>query len=52
MKVSEFIKLLQEKNQDAEVQVITTSGQEGWKWSSNPKVKSHKNSFGETVWID
>lgn len=51
MKVIELIKLLQEKNPDAEIQTITVRGREGWEWSSNPKVSSHKNSFGETVWI-
>ena len=50
MKVSDLIKLLQEQNQNAEVNCISLAGEE-WEWTSEPKVRSHKNAFGEVVWI-
>jgi len=51
MKVSELIKLLQEKNPDAEISVVTATNTNSWEYTSNPKVTSHKNRSGETVWI-
>ncbi|WP_433943488.1 hypothetical protein [Paenibacillus sp. SN-8-1] len=51
MKVKELIEKLQEKNPEAEVSVITVGNKNQWEYTSNPKVTSHKNSFGETVWI-
>lgn|GEM_PF-6730323 len=51
MKVKDLIQKLQEKNPDAEISVITVGRGDQWEYTSEPKVTSHKNSFGETVWI-
>jgi hypothetical protein len=51
MTVKELIEKLQEKNPDAEISVITVGSGNSWTYTSEPKVTSHKNMFGETVWI-
>ncbi|MGN0022219.1 MAG: hypothetical protein ACI35Z_15560 [Sphingobacterium hotanense] len=51
MKVKELIAKLQEKNPEAEISVITVGSGNQWEYTSDPKVTSHKNIFGETVWI-
>lgn len=51
MTVKELIEKLQEKNPDAQISVITIGSGNQWEYTSNPKVTSHKNMFGETVWI-
>lgn len=49
--VKELIEELQKKNQDAKIQIITVGNNNQWEYTGNPKVTSHKNMFGETVWI-
>ncbi len=50
MKVKELIKELEKQNPEAEISVITIrKGKTDY--TSTPKVTSHKNMFGETVWI-
>lgn len=51
MTVKELIEKLQEKNPNAEISVITLGNRNEPEYTSNPKVISHKNMFGETVWI-
>lgn len=51
MKVKELIEKLQTKNPEAEISVITLGNRNEPEYTSEPKVTSHKNMFGETVWI-
>jgi hypothetical protein len=51
MTVSELIKKLQECNPDAKVVTITVGNRNEWEYTSNPVLKSNKNSFGERVFI-
>lgn len=50
MTVKELIEELKKQNPEAKVSVITIRNGES-DYTSNPKVTSHKNMFGETVWI-
>ncbi|MNC28361.1 hypothetical protein D3C81_2332180 [compost metagenome] len=51
MKVKELIEELSKKNPEAKISVITVRNRDQWEYTSNPKITSNKNSFGETVWI-
>jgi len=50
MTVSELIKELGKQNPQATISVLTIQNGQST-YTSNPKVSSHKNRFGETVWI-
>lgn len=50
MKVKELIEELGKQNPDAKISVMTIRNGDS-DYTSNPKVTSHKNMFGETVFI-
>lgn len=51
MKVKDLIAKLQEQNQEAEIVTIAVGNKNKWEYTSEPKVSSSKNMFGERVWI-
>lgn len=51
MTVKELIEKLEEFNQDAEIITITVGNRNEWDYTSEPKVSTSKNMFGEKVWI-
>jgi hypothetical protein len=52
MKVKDLIKELEKQNQEAEIQTLTVGSTGNWEYTSEPKVSSHKNMFGERVFIN
>jgi hypothetical protein len=51
MTVKELIEELKKYNQDAQIMTITVGNRNEWDYTSEPKLTTHKNMFGETVWI-
>lgn len=51
MTVKELIEKLQEFNPEATVVAITIGNRNEWEYTSDPKLSSHTNMFGERVFI-
>jgi hypothetical protein len=51
MTVKELIEKLQEFNPDSKVVTITVCNRDEWEYTSNPKLSTHTNMFGERVFI-
>ena len=51
MTVKELINKLKEFSPDAKIVSITVGNHNDWEYTSNPKVSSHVNMFGESVFI-
>ena len=52
MTVKELIEELQKYNQDAKVVSITVGNKNEWSHTSELKLTTSKNMFGEKVWIN
>ena len=48
--VKDLITELQKQNPEAKISTITVKNG-NWDYTSEPKITSHKNMFGETVFI-
>jgi len=51
MKVKQMIELLQKQNPEADISAFTVGNKGLAKRIYEPKITSHKNMFGETVFI-
>ena len=51
MTVKDLIEELKKYNEDAKIVTITVGNMNEWNYTSNPKITTNKNMFGETVWI-
>lgn len=51
MTVKELIEELQKQNPNAKVSILSISSNDEMHYTSSPKISSHENMFGETVFI-
>jgi hypothetical protein len=51
MTVKELIEKLQAFNPDAKIVSITVGSRNEWEYTSEPKLSTNSNMFGERVWI-